>query len=166
MIVEIKYRDKTNWESITGNVIDWTNYSKKFKEDRVQPWFVLPEIITDTWNGKETDIQHSKHDVWFFEFFLKESEKHDLAQIKSCSDVQIITYVRNDAGQVLTTTYTLDTSKSDYIDISEPESLGNTSGSKVQVIFRTNRTVIDKCLPVENTNDISFGMADTSTKVS
>lgn len=156
MIIEIQYRDKKNWESITGLATNWTNYSKKFKKDRVQPWYLTPEVVTDNWNGKEFDVQHKRWDVYFTQIQIKESEKHALSQIKSCSDIKIIQYTEDSSSTILTQTYTLDTTKSDYIEISDPEKIANTSSAIVDIIFRTNRTIIDKALPIDNTNKISF----------
>lgn len=154
-IVEIKYRDGGNWLSVKGLATSWANYSKKLKEGRIQSSFLLPVTVADAWNGKESDTQHLKWDVWYFQAFTKESETFDIAKLKSCSDIEIIQYSYND-GTVINTTYVPDTSKNEYFNISEPERAADTSGQKFDIIFRTNRTIINKTLPLDFTNNITF----------
>ena len=159
MIIEIKYRDKQNWLSVTGKATNWTNYSKKYKNERVRPYFIAPEIVADTWDGLDHEIQHVIWDSYTFEFYIKESEIQSVNQMKSCSDIQILEYSQNNSGTILNKTYILDIQKSDYLNISEPESVGQTSASKVTITFRTNRTIINKSLPVLNTNSLQIGDA-------
>lgn len=160
MIIEIKYKDKLSWESVSGNVTDWTNYSKKYKNERVQPFFVAPEIVPDRWNGVDFDVQHLTHDAFSFSMFIKESEVKNIVQMKSCSDIQILEYTENDNGAILNKTYILDLQKSDYFQISEPEKVNNTSAFKVTITFRTNRTIIDKTIPVDNLNYVDLIESD------
>ena len=162
MIIEIKYRDKTIWESVSGNVTDWTNYSKKYKNERVQPFYLAPEIITDRWNGLDYDIQHLTHDAFSFSMFIKESEVKNIVQMKSCSDIQILEYSEDDSGAILNKTYILDLQKSDYFQVSEPEPVNGTSSSKVTITFRTNRTIINKTLPVLGTNYLTIDKNTTA----
>jgi hypothetical protein len=156
MILEIQYRDKVNWESISGKQIDWTNYSKKYKDERVQPYYVAPVPTTDIWNGKESDIQHISWTSYFFEMFIKESEIEFARQLKSCSDINIIQYA-DDSGTIINKSYeNIDLIKADFLEISEPERASDTSGWKVQVIFRTERTVINKAIETFRNNKINF----------
>jgi hypothetical protein len=156
MIIEIQYKDKLNWKSVSGKEIDWTNYSKKYKKERIQPYYIAPEIITDVWNGEENDIQHLSWTSYYFEIFIKESEIDFLRQLKSCSNINIIQY-SDDLGSIINKSYeNIDLIKADLFEIQEPERASDTSGWKVAIIFRTERTIINKALPVNNTNNISF----------
>jgi len=153
MILEIKYKDIRNWQSVTGTVTNWTNYAKKLKSERVIPHFVAPVKTQDTWNGKQFDVQITLHDSFSFDFYIKESEINDLQKIAACSDIIISEYIQGPIS-ILNKSYILDLTTSDLITISEPEKISNTSTFKVNVIFRTNRTIINKTSPVLNTNYI------------
>lgn len=154
MKVEIKYKDKTNWETVElGTVTDWDNYSRKLKDGRVLPYYLPNEFTTDTWNGKEFSIQDKLWETYYFEFDVQEFENLELNRINSCSEIEIIQYnTRN--GSVISKSYLLDTTKSDYFQISQPERLGNTSSAKTSIIFRTRRTIINKGEAVLNTNTL------------
>lgn len=156
MIVEIQYKDKIAWKG-TSNDKSWTHYSKKFKESYIQPSYIAPVIVKDSWNGKEYDVQHVYHDAFYFEIFLKSSELDAIRELKSCSDVNIISYDQTSGGSILNKAYTdIDLMQADYLDISEPERADTTTGWKTGITFRTNRTVIDKALPVLDTNKVLF----------
>ena len=136
--------------------VNWDNYSKKFKDERLQPYYVAPLVVPDAWNGKEHEVQHTSWTSFYFEMFLKESEIHELQKIKSCSDIKIIEYSRTTAGLIITKTYTLDLSSPEMLIISEPERVNMTSSWKVSVIFRTDRTVINKGDSILQTNELKF----------
>ena len=166
-MIKISYKDKANWVPVNGIVTNWTNYAIKYKNDRVQSSFLAAEVVQDSWNGKESDIQHVKHDAYYFELSVKESEKKSISILKSCSDIQIIDFEMSASETVVNQTYILDTTKSDYIQIDEIESnVGSTSAARYSVKFRTNRTVINKALPVDYTNYIVFTGVDTLSKIS
>lgn len=150
--VEILYKDGQNWERFDGIVTDWTNYSRKIKDSRVIPHYVANEHLFDTWNGVEFSLQDVLWESYQFEFTLKESEIPELNRLKSCSDIKIKKHTRN--GSVITKEYILDTTKSDYIEIGEPERISNVSLFKTTIIFRTNRTIIFKGGAINNTNNI------------
>lgn len=168
MIIEIKYRDKTEWvTAATGDQISWTSYSKKYKKERIQPFYVTPDIIRDTWNAKEHDVQHVSWVSYWFEIFLKESEIDFLRQIKSCSDIKIIQYAKTDAGLVINNSYeNIDLSNPDYFEIAETERVADTTGWKTSIKFRTNRTTINKSLPIDYTNRIALSTGQSNWIIS
>jgi hypothetical protein len=165
-IIEIQYRDKLNWISIDGTITNWTNYSKKYKDERIQPYYIAPVVVPDTWNGKEHEIQHTSWTSYFFELFLKESEIHQLATLKSCSDIRIIEYSKTDAELIITKTYIPDLSSPEIFIIAEPERASQTSSWKTSITFRTNRTVINKGESVSGTNELKFSLSSEWQKVS
>jgi hypothetical protein len=160
-ITEIQYKGKFTWVSESGKETTWDTLSKKYKPGRIQPNYVAPTVVKDTWNGKESDIQHISWTSYFFEMFIKESEIEFLRQLKSSDTVNIIQY-SDDSGTVINKSFeNIDLTTSDFLDISDPERAADTSGWKVSVIFRTERTVLSKALPVLNTNNISFQNSET-----
>lgn len=153
--IEILYKDKQNWtRAIDGIVTDWTNYSKKVKDSRIIPHYIANELLVDTWNGEEFSLQDTLWESYSFEFTLQELEIFELNRLRSCSDIKIKRFSRNQINDLLEQEYILDTTKSDYIDIAEPERISDTSLFKTTIIFRTNRTVINKGGAVDNTNNI------------
>ena len=159
-IIEIQYKDKRNWVSVNGiKTVNWDNYSKKYKNQRLQPYYVAPVVVPDSWNGKEHPVQHTTWTSYYFEMFLKESEIHELNKLKSCSDIQIIEYSRTSAGLIINKTYILDLSSPDMLIISEPERISTTTSQKVSVIFRVDRTVVNKGASILNTNELKFTTA-------
>lgn len=153
--IEILYKDKQDWtRAIDGIVTDWTNYSKKIKDSRIIPHYVANELLFDTWNGVEFSLQDVLWESFSFEFTLQEFEVLELNRLRSCSDIKIKKYSRNSSDVLIEKEYILDTTKSDNIDISEPERISDTSLFKINIIFRTNRTIIDKGGAVDNTNNI------------
>jgi len=156
MIVEIKYKDKINWESVSGKVTNWTNYSKKFKDESVKPYYVAPEVVTDIWGGIERDIQHTRWNSYYFEMFIKGSEIDAINTLKSCSEIYIIEYNETSSGVVINKSYELDLTKSDLLIINEPEQMSTTDSWKVSIIFRTERTIINKTPVVDYTNNLKI----------
>lgn len=155
-MLKIEGKGKTNWTRDDGVIIDWTNYVVKYKDNRVRPSFLAPEVIQDSWNGKETDIQHVRYDGKIIEITAKESETDFISYLKSFDEIIITDYDVNESGTIINQTYTVDLTKSDNFEISEEENIGQTSGASYIFKFRTNRTVINKCLPVNNTNTLSL----------
>jgi hypothetical protein len=163
MILEIKYKDKASWQTISGDVIEWVNYSNKYKNERIQPYYVAPDIIKDVWNAIEHDVQHVSWTSYYFELFITESEIDFARQLKSCSDIKIAQYSEDSDGKIVKTTYeNIDLISADYFEISEPERMADTSGWKLSVIFRTERTTIDKSLPIDSTYEIAFNTANSA----
>lgn len=156
-LVEIKYRDNQIWTSVSGIIIDFTGYSRKYKGERTQPYYVLPEVIQDTFNGQTFDVQHIRHDCFYIEFFVRESELHDLSRMKSCSEIIIIEHSQINGVWNRSKEFQLDLTKSDYLEVSEPERAANTTGWKTSIIFRTNRTVINKITTQDTSNVLSVG---------
>ena len=154
-VVEIKFKDKQNWTSVSGIVTNWDDYSKKYKDERIQPHYVAPEVITDTWGGETYDVQHLNHKAYYFEIWIKESEVFDIQRIKSCSDIIITQFVTQSDGSIISKAYTLDLTKSDFLEITI-ERVEKTSSHKVTVIFRTERTIINKGDSILNTNDLKI----------
>jgi uncharacterized protein YqfB (UPF0267 family) len=156
-VIKIEYKDDRDWtRELDGVVIDHGNYAQKYKKERIQPAWALPEVVTDTWNGKETDIQHIRHDAKYFQINIKESEIFDFNIMKSCSDIKITHYSEDSSGAIITDIDIPDLTKSDLLDIREPERAADTTGHVIEIVYRVNRTVINKCLPVDNTNYIEF----------
>jgi hypothetical protein len=158
MITKITYKDKRNWtKEVTGDVTDWANYSEKYINDRVQPFYVKPIVVTDIWNGKEYDVQHILHTSHYLEFYIQEDGNSFLRDLNSCSDIVITNITENSDGEVLVEQFNdIDLIKSSLFEISEPERINFTSSWKVSIIFRTGRTVVNKALPIDNTNNIRF----------
>ncbi len=154
MVIEILYRDKQDWTSITGVATDWTNYAKKYKSERVRLSYLEGVTTSDIWNGEDTDIQHVKYDGYIFEFNIRESENDFVSTLKACSDVVIVQYSETDT-EIITDSWIVDTSKSEYIQIEELEPVADTSASKLKIKFRTNKTIINKADPVLLTNVLS-----------
>jgi len=166
-VVKIQYKDDRDWTTwVDSTVTNWDNYSTKLKEERVQPAWTKPEVTPDTWNGKDFDVQHIRWDAYYFQIFIKESELHDINKLLDCDDIKITYYTKNSTGTVINNTYTLDLTKSDLLKIDEPERADTTTGWTVNITFVINRTVINKALPVLNTNKIEFEGGDTLNKIS
>lgn len=163
MIVKIQYRDKQNWEKkVKGEVIDWTNYSEKYVNDRVQPYYVQPINITDPWNGKESIIQQTTWTAYYFEFYIQENGINFVQQLSTCSDIIITQITQDSSGNNIKTIYDdIDLVSAENLEISEPERIESTSSWKVSIIFRTGRIVINKALPILNTNNVSFQNSET-----
>lgn len=160
MIIEIKYRDKQNWVSLSQKEVKWTNYSKKYKNERVVPAFISPVEVQGTWNGIEHDVQHITWESYFFEMYIKESEIQDINRLKSCSDIIISEYNRNENGTFKVKEYIVDTSKSEYFDIQIEERISQTSAAKVSITFRINKTIVNKGTPVLNTNELKLSQTN------
>lgn len=146
MSVQIKYKDGQNWTNINGQVINWDNYAETFKDERVQPNYVLPELITDVWNGTIREIQNITFDAWYLEIRIKESEVQSLNRMQSCSDI-IITDLENGL------THVVETQKPEWFIINEPERIEKTSNWKFSFIYRTNKTVINKFAALDNVSN-------------
>ena len=153
MVGEIRYKYKGNVITVTGEVRDFTSYSKKLKEGRIVPYYLPNEFTTDSWNGREFSIQDKLWETFFFEFNIQEFENLELQIINSADEISVIMYNTRDSS-VIAKTYQLDTTKSDYFQISQPELLGTTSGAKTSIIFRTKRTIINKGGAILNTNTL------------
>lgn len=155
--IKIVYKDKQDWtRELDGAVIPMTTLSTKFKEGRVQPAWVNPEVTIDTWNGKNIEVQHERWDSHSFQIFVKESEIHEINRIKSCDDITIYDYSKDDSGVIVNNTYVLDLTTSDMFQIDDPERAADTTGWIINITFRTNRTVINKALPVLKTNTVQI----------
>lgn len=160
-LVLIEYKDKKNWVTeLEQKEVIWDDYSNKLKLERVQPHYVAPTIVTDIWNGKESDIQHVTHESYYFQMFIRESEIEFVQKLKSCSDIKITQKYVNESGLIVENEFILDTTKSDLLQISDPERASDTTGWKVDVIFATNRTVINKADPINFTNRITFSTSN------
>ena len=155
MLVEILYRDKQDWNSKKSKATNWTNYATKYKSERIQPSFLAPETVTDTWNAAEHDVQVIKSDTYEFQMNSKESELDSFAVIKACSDIVIVQYVEDSFGVNLSDSYIVDMTKSEWFEI-ETVRAADTSGYIVTIKFRTDRTVINKTGPYDFTNNITF----------
>lgn len=151
MKVEIKYKYNGTITTVSGIARDWINYSRKLKEGRVLPYYLPNEFTFDNWNNKEFSIQDKIWETYFFDFEIQELENLELNVINSADEINIIQYNSRN-GTVILKTYNVDVTKSDYFQISQPELLGGTTGAKTSIIFRTNRTIVNKGGAVLNTN--------------
>lgn len=155
-ITEIAYKDGFNWVSVDGTVTDWTNAAKKFKDERTQPYYVAPIIVVDEWNGEEIQVQHEKYDSYFLEFNYKESEVRDIEIMKSCSQISVVTHTLVDGVFNRSKEFVVDTQRADSFEISEPERAADTTGWVVNIIFKINKTYIDKTKPTSTSVGISI----------
>ena len=137
MNVSIKYYDSQNWTNIDSEVVNWDDAAEVYKEEKVVPWYLTPEIVTDTWNGVIHDVQHLRWDTWYLEFTIKDSELQKISQMQSCDTIEIEDI---DNGLV----HTVDMQTSTYFQFNEPEQIANTTNWKVSFVYRTGKTIINK----------------------
>ncbi len=137
MQITIKFKDAQNWQSITGNVTRWDDYYKLIKHDRIYNDYVQPEVVTDSWNGQEFDVQHSRWNAYRLEFIVKEGEIQEFEKIRSASDIVI-------QDNINAITHYPDTTLSSYFEVSEPEQIENTPDFRYTIKYRTHRTYINK----------------------
>ena len=152
--VKIQFKDGQNWVGVDG-IVNWSAFAETFKEERPVPSYVAPIMSVDTWNGKEHDVQHILHDSWYLEFWVKESELHKLAQIKSC-DTVIIIDIENGLRHIV------DMQTSDWFEYQQPEQVGLTTNYKIAFIYRTNKKTINKFNTREDQVTIIAGNTYTS----
>lgn len=157
MSIRISYKDGQDWINKKLQVINWDNYAETFKDERVQPNYVLPEIITDVWNGTISEIQNITFDAWYLEIRIKESEVQSLNRMQSCSDI-IITDLENGL------THVVETQKPEWFIINEPERIEKTSNWKFSFIYRTNKTVINKFAALSNVVALVGGVSTYYSK--
>ena len=94
MNVRIAYQDNQNWTDLDSKVTEWTNLRDLYKDQRVQPAYLAPEVTTDTWDGKTFDVQHIRWNAWYLEFWIKESELQEISRLQSCRTI-IVTDLDN-----------------------------------------------------------------------
>jgi len=133
----IKFRDSQDWTQVDGLIVDQSNLSEFYKDERVQPSYIPPEISTHVWNGVKGDVQHIRWDVWELEFVGKESELQKLATMQS-SDLIFIEDIDNGLN------HTVDMQISEWFSFAEPERVFNTTNWKLVLRYRTNKTIINK----------------------
>jgi len=143
MNVNIKYKDGQNWTNAQSQIIDWSSYAQVYKDQRVQPAYLAPEISTNTWNGVKHDVQHIRWDAWKLEFYGRESELQDLSRMQSCESILI-----EDIDNGLN--HTVDMQVSEWLSFGEPEYQANTSNYRLILEYRTNKTIINKFEPLDN----------------
>jgi len=135
-MVTINYKDSKNWQTLEGKVISWERYAEHNKDGRIVPTYLAPIIISETWDDRVYEAQHIRWNAWVIEFWIKESEIHHLSKMQSCSDIVI----RDDTGLQ----HVADTGDSEGIIFDEPERVSDTSAMVVRIIYKTDKTVIDK----------------------
>lgn len=135
--VSIKYKDSQDWTRVDGLIVDWSALAQVYKDERVEAAYLPPEIVTDIWNGKIHDVQHIRWDAWQLEFIGKESELQALSRMQSCDTVLIY-----DIDNGLS--HTVDMQTSEWFNFGEPERVGMTTSYKLVLIYRTNKTIINK----------------------
>lgn len=141
--VNIKYQDSQNWTNINSQVINWDDLRQLYKDSRVEPAYLAPEIVTDIWNGKKHDVQHIRWGVWQLEIIVRESELQEVQRLQSCDTILI-----EDIGNGLN--HTVDMQVSEWLNFSEPERVANTSNWKIILIYRTNKTPVNKFVPLDS----------------
>lgn len=149
-MIKISYKDGQNWTDINSNVRNWTNAYTLYKDERIQSAYLVPEIVTDIWNGKIHDVQHLIWDVWHLEYWIKESELQEANKLQGC-DTIVITDVDNDL------THTVDMQTADWFNFSEPTRIADTANWLIVFEYRTNKTVINKYLALSNVVTIVAG---------
>ncbi len=137
-LVKISFYDAQNWINSEAEKINWDNASEFYKDEEVTPWYLPPQIFADKWNGLEHDVQHLRWDVFRLEIFAQSSELIELSRIQSCDTVLIQDI---NSGKTI---QTVDMQKSEWLSFAEPERVSNTSSWKLVLIYRTNKTIINK----------------------
>lgn len=161
-MIRISYGDGQNWIDINGLVRNWDNLAELYKDVsggqvRPQPNYLAPELVTDSWNGKVSDIQHIRWDAWYLEFWIKEGEVQEASRLQSC-DTIIISDLDNNL------THAVDMQTSEFLQFNEPERIADTSNWKVSFIYRTNKTIINKgVLTPLQTNTLTTAFDDGTT---
>lgn len=122
-------------------------YNQKWKPARIHPRFSLPIDLTDTWNGKNILIQKTVFDVFYVEFIANNDEMNDVKDIEACDDLIIRDELQN-------IEYVADRTTIESFIFNEPEPILPGNSWKVSFIFKTNRNVITKALPVDNTHTL------------
>ena len=135
--VNVKYKDSQNWTDLNGLITNWSSFADVYKDERVQPTYFAPEIITDVWNGRKHDVQHIRHDGWRLEFYGKESELQKLSEMQSC-DIILIKDIQNGLD------HTVDMQVSEWLVFNDPERISNTSNWRLVLEYRTNKKIINK----------------------
>jgi len=141
-LINIKFRDFQGWRSVAGKPVNWDKYNDYLQESNLHPRILQPEIITDTWGGVKIDVQLIKWQGWFTEFIISEAQIHDLEQLLSCSDV-LINDVTNEISHIA------DASNSEYLEL-EIVQISNSTKYLAKLKYRTDKTVINKHLPINN----------------
>jgi len=137
-LVKISFKDSENWINVNSETINWDNLSEFYKDEEVAPSYIPPQIFGDTWNGKEHDVQHLRWDVYRLEIIAQSSEIIELSRMQSCDTILIQDINSNMPIQIV------DMQKSEWLSFAEPERVGNTSSWILVLIYRTNKTVINK----------------------
>ncbi len=161
-MIRISYKDGQNWESESNLFVNWDNLHELYKNNpqgqvRIQPNYLAPELITDTWDGKIFDVQHIRWDAYYVEFWIKESELQEISRIQSCETIYIADLDNN-------LNHTVDMQTSEFLTFNELERVVDTSNWKISFIYRTNKTIINKAsLTPLQTNNIATAFDDGST---
>ncbi|GAG59555.1 unnamed protein product [marine sediment metagenome] len=159
-MVRISYKDGQSWESESNLFVNWDNLHEVYKDSqgqvRIQPNYLAPELITDTWDGKIFDVQHIRWEAWYLEFWIKESELQEISRIQSCKTIYVADLDNN-------LNHTVDMQTSEFLTFNEPERIADTSNWKISFIYRTNKTIINKASSILNTSNIATAFDDGST---
>lgn len=156
-MIRISYKDGNNWESIDGVFRNMIDMSELYKNERVQPYYIAPLIVTDTWNGRTIKLQEIFSKSWYVEFSVKEDQLHEVQAIKSCDFVYITDLTTN-----LKQTVNMQTV--DPIIFNEPERIEKTSNWKISFIYKVDKTIINKQTSAPNqTNTLVTSFDDGTT---
>jgi len=147
MNIQLSYKDNQNWATINGNAVYWGDYYELFKESRVVPTFLAPEIVTENWNGKTIDVQHKRWDAYYLEFLVREEEINEINKLQSCSDIVIKDLDSNIRHDLTIENF-------EHIEISEPEPQDTTTIYKVSIKYRINETIINKIDTLSNKSTV------------
>jgi hypothetical protein len=148
-MVKISYKDKLNWTDLDGLITNWSELSEYYFNDRILTNFIQPIEVLDNWNGVDNRVQIIHWKGWYIEFNVKESSIHTINDLLVC-DTVLISDLENGIE------HTVDTRQSEYFQLTAGERIGQTSNIKYTLIYRTNRKVINKGLPVNNTHELDI----------
>lgn len=135
-MLEILYKKKTE-----------STYNSKLKKALIHPRFTLPIDLTDLWNGKNVIVQSVQWDSYYCEFACDNDELNDVSDIMTADNIIIRDNVQN-------IEYTADKTVQESFIFNEPEPIPRGNSWKVSFIFKTNRRVISKALPNDNTHTL------------
>ncbi len=157
-LVKISFHDSQNWINSKNETINWDNLTEFYKDEEPAPHYLPPQIFEDTWNGKARDVQHIRHDTYQLEFIGKSSELIELSRMQSCDTILIHDI---NSGMPI---QSVDMQKSEWLNFGEPERIADTSSWRLILIYRTNKTVINKFDGLDNVVTVVGGSGTYNSK--
>lgn len=144
----IRFKSNINFTNDDGVIL-----VDKFQEwqidGRLIPMHIAPISVEDKWNGKDLTIHQTNWDYYTFQINVNAVQMQMLGVILLCQDI-IIEDTENDL------TIILDTSLSTYNTFDPSEFLGETSNYEITVKCRSNKTLVNRQEPTEQTFNITI----------